>query len=72
MAASFPVPTMSYPNQSFNMTAMADLAARSKIQVRRYIAIGSAHDWTTASNSLAVAIASLYPRLGLSLRAQTP
>jgi len=55
-----------------NMTAMADLAARSKIQVRRYIAIGSAHDWTTASNSLAVAIASLYPRLGLSLRAQTP
>jgi S-formylglutathione hydrolase FrmB len=55
-----------------NMSAMAELAQRSKIRVTRYIAPGSAHDWTTAANSFATAIGELYPRLGLSSKAQTP
>jgi S-formylglutathione hydrolase FrmB len=55
-----------------NMTVMSALAARSTIQVSRYVSPNSGHDWTTASNAFEHGLGLLYPRLGLSAKAQTP
>ncbi len=53
-----------------NTKVMSALAEHYGIGVTRYVSVGSAHDWTTATNGFAAGIGTFYPRMGLAATRQ--
>ncbi|RKR73392.1 alpha/beta hydrolase [Frondihabitans australicus] len=54
-----------------NSKVMSALAEHYGIRVTRYVSLGSAHDWTTATNGFAEGIGLFFPRMGLSATRQS-